>query len=895
MSVSGPENPAIIAVSSQLARWLLYSRNQSIADTGTKAWESPNIGTLESWLKAFWDSSWPSKYVISKTQSLKLWETIVEKDLRLSNTNLLQLEKLAQSASKAYENIKLYAIPTTPNSYASSLESETFLRWFKSYEEELENLEAIDPSELCGRIYGGMESGQIALPPQSLIFSGFFEFNPALKRLIQFLSEKGVPINKSGSFENSIPPSSLSKVFESKSIREECQLCAKYIKKSYQPGTTFGIILCDYSKYKDYLAKELTKELSPRYTFPWLDEETPFNFENASPLTREPAIQQALSILSSQQNISLEVFTEFLHSPFYTGFTKEQEFRRKIDREFHREKRLKINLGRSDAFPSTLPGLKKNLKNWFQFVRDKEPRPPSVWARVFSQTLRRLGWPNGDRATNLRTTLIYEAWTECLDALASLDHILGRQTKQQAYTALKRFAEGKSFQPQRKNKPIQIIDFNNTAGMQFDHVWILGTNAESLPATPSPNPFIPINTQKELNLPHSSPGWELNLTQNLLSQFQSQSKTINFSYPLWDKDIATRKSPLINQYSDNIKKSSFLKTEKLDAHPKEGSLLEAFEENIEIPVLTEEIFAKRKDWSRSGYRLIKNQSNCPFRAFAAHRLDLEPIFVPETDFEESERGILVHNALESVWNELKDSSKLRDLIENNQLQDLIKNKIDEVSEKISGSIKNQVKFIELEKKRVVSLIEKWLIKESLRENFEIFGLEHFETINLVGLDLNVRVDRIDRLSDGSQLIIDYKTGAINTADWFQERIQEPQLPLYAIKLKPAGVAYARVIKDPKTTNFSYLSKEPSIPRLPNAPTSFEKKTGIAEWEHLLNYWEACLSSLAKNFLDGKTEIDPFRPGITCKNCRYQSLCRIAETNLDAFLEDEGEGEGEEKL
>lgn len=890
MSVSGPANPTIITVSSQLARWLLYSRNQSLAATGRKAWESPNIGTLESWLKNLWDSSWPSKYIIPKTQSLKLWETIVENDLRLSNTNLLQLERLAQSARKAYENIKLYNIPITSDSFAYSLESETYLRWFKKYEEKLESLEAIDPSELCGRIYGGMESGQIPLPSQPLIFSGFFEFTPPLKRLIEFLSEKGVSINKSESLENDTPQSALTKIFESKSIREECQLCAKYIKKNFQPGTTFGIVLCDYSKYKNFLEKELTSELSPRYIFPWLDEETPFNFESPAPLTREPAIQQALSILSSGQNISLETFTEFLHSPFYTGFTKEQEFRRKIDQKFHREKRLKIDIGKSDAFPSSLPGLKKNIKNWFLFVKKNEPRPPSVWARVFSQTLRRLGWPNGDRETNLRTTLIYEAWTECLDALASLDHILGVQTKQQAYIALKRFAGGKSFQAQRKNKPIQIIDFTNAAGMQFDHVWILGANADSLPVASSPNPFIPIHIQKELNLPHSSPEWELNLTQNLLSQFQSQSKSINFSYSLWDKDIATRKSPLINRYSDITEKPSFFKSEKLDSQPKTEILLESFEENIEVPVSAEEISTKRKNWSSVGYRLIKNQSNCPFRAFAAHRLDLEPIPVPETDFEESERGILVHKTLESIWNELKNSHKLRDIIENNQLQDLIKNKIEEVSEKISDSLKNQIQFVEIEKKRVASLIEKWLRNEDLREPFEISGLEHFETINLAGLDLNVRVDRIDQLSDDSQLIIDYKTGSINTADWFQERIQEPQLPLYAIKLKPAGIAYARVVKDPKTANFSYLSKEPSIPQLPNAPTSYEKKTGIVEWEHLLNYWEACLSSLATNFLNGKTEIDPFRPGITCKNCGYQSLCRIAETNLEAFLQNEEEGE-----
>jgi len=887
MSVSDPENATVIAVSSQLASWLLYSRNNALAALGTKAWDTPVIATFEAWLKKLWDSSWPSKYVVSRTQSLKLWETIIETDLRLSKTNLLQLEGLAQSSAKAYENIKLYNIPTDPDSFAASLESETFLKWFKEYEEKLENLDALDPSELCNLVRSGMEEGQIPLPQHPLIFAGFFEFNPALKGLIEYLSDKGTLIKKNKEVSDDATPAP-TQIFESKSIREECQLCAQYIKKYYEPGMTFGIILCDTTKYSEPLSKELTAELSPRYTFPWLDEETPFNFESSASLSREPIIQQALSILSSGTNISLETFTEFLHSPFYTGFANEQEPRRKIDREFHREKRLRIDLSRSDAFPSSLPVLKKNLKNWFLFVKDIEPRPPSVWARAFSQSLRRLGWPNGDNATTFRTTLVYEAWTECLDALASLDHILGSQTKQQACTTLKRFVDRKSFQAQRKNKPIQVIDFINSAGMQFDRVWVLGANADALPAPTSKNPFIPLNVQKKLQLPHSTPEWELTQTQNLLSQLRTQSKSIVFSYPLWDKDIAVRKSPLLNKYSNKIEKHASLKPDKPDDPSKTENFLESFEENIEIPVSPKEIAFKRKSWSRSGYRLIKNQSNCPFRAFAAHRLDLDLISVPETDFEESERGILVHNALESVWNELKNFSQLRNHLENGQLKDLIKNKVDQVSEKINDSLKDQSRFVELEKKRVVALIEQWLKSEGLRENFEIFGLEYAETIQLAGLDLNVRVDRIDRLSDGSQFIIDYKTGTVNTSDWFQERIQEPQLPLYAIKLRPAGIAYARVIKDPKTVNFSYLAKDPSIPDLPNAPTSYEKKTDISEWEHLLNYWEGCLSSLATNFLNGKTEIDPFRPGATCKNCGYQSLCRIAETNLEAFLQEEGE-------
>ena len=48
-----------------------------------------------------------------------------------------------------------------------------------------------------------------------------------------------------------------------------------------------------------------------------------------------------------------------------------------------------------------------------------------------------------------------------------------------------------------------------------------------------------------------------------------------------------------------------------------------------------------------------------------------------------------------------------------------------------------------------------------------------------GLQLNLRVDRIDRV-DGGRLILDYKTGKVSPAMWDGERPDEPQLPLYGI-------------------------------------------------------------------------------------------------------------------
>jgi hypothetical protein len=60
------------------------------------------------------------------------------------------------------------------------------------------------------------------------------------------------------------------------------------------------------------------------------------------------------------------------------------------------------------------------------------------------------------------------------------------------------------------------------------------------------------------------------------------------------------------------------------------------------------------------------------------------------------------------------------------------------------------------------------------------------------------VDRIDQLADGRQVIIDYKTGAaVDTKNWAEQRITEPQLPIYAALVNEdvAAVVFAKVLLD----------------------------------------------------------------------------------------------------
>ena len=60
-----------------------------------------------------------------------------------------------------------------------------------------------------------------------------------------------------------------------------------------------------------------------------------------------------------------------------------------------------------------------------------------------------------------------------------------------------------------------------------------------------------------------------------------------------------------------------------------------------------------------------------------------------------------------------------------------------------------------------------------------------------GLNFRTKIDRVDTLADGRQIIIDYKTGRVDLDDLIGQRLLEPQLPIYGIGAKGAQLAAVR--------------------------------------------------------------------------------------------------------
>ena len=86
-----------------------------------------------------------------------------------------------------------------------------------------------------------------------------------------------------------------------------------------------------------------------------------------------------------------------------------------------------------------------------------------------------------------------------------------------------------------------------------------------------------------------------------------------------------------------------------------------------------------------------------------------------------------------------------------------------------------------------------LALERTRPPFAVVETERELHGQIGGLDLRLRVDRVDRVGD-QLVVIDYKSGAIRKAPWRGARMEAPQLPLYAVLHpgKPAAIAIAEL-------------------------------------------------------------------------------------------------------
>ncbi len=268
------------------------------------------------------------------------------------------------------------------------------------------------------------------------------------------------------------------------------------------------------------------------------------------------------------------------------------------------------------------------------------------------------------------------------------------------------------------------------------------------------------------------------------------------------------------------------------------------------------------------------------------RLDAQELEAPERGLSPLDRGNIVHDVMNSFWSTpgpdgalLRNRDELINAKASGSLPEILDFHIAEIFRKRRGSDQDSgwsKAYLQVEKERLHSLLLQWLDYEITRTDFTVEACEKESEAEINGLQLRLRVDRIDQVNSG-RLILDYKTGEVTPAMWTTERPEEPQLPLYAIHghvESLRGVLFAQVRAGDSLFKGRVEDANRTVAR------AFDGRSDMIRnplTEEIREQWSNGLSNLADQFLAGDAAVEPKLYPITCKYCALAPLCRVAET------------------
>jgi probable DNA repair protein len=422
-----------------------------------------------------------------------------------------------------------------------------------------------------------------------------------------------------------------------------------------------------------------------------------------------------------------------------------------------------------------------------------------------------------------------------------------------------------------------VLGTLEAAGMEFDAIWIAGLTADAFPAPPRPHPFLPLAWLRREGVPRATAETELAFAAALMRGFTRCTEELVCSYPARRADEVCLPSPLI----------ASLPEPAIEAFPSEpgtgGRLLASARSEPRPPHAG--VSLRLPCPARGGSSLFEAQAACPFRAYARYRLRANEWPEVQHGISPLERGTLVHGALEAFWRETRTHAALLVLDAQGRLDAALDRSIEEAIAALRSPRWQALPAFarDAERDALRDVLAEWLDIERDRPPFVVEALEERMKIDAGGLQVEARVDRMDREANGAGVLLDYKTGQVKSPKaLFGPRPDAPQLPLYMHALPtgrlPDVVAFAFVRRG-ETKAVGVAREDPEWQkRNIRSGAALYREAGATSWDDLLAQWRTTIEKLATAYAGGAAEVAPKRPQ-TCGNCEQHRFCRIRETGF----------------
>jgi probable DNA repair protein len=837
-SAAKERSTMVVATSLAARQWELYLSAAEIRGR-REAWDSPALVTYANWLESLWlEGAGTPPVPLTPAQSLAVWRRIIAESSH--GTLLIGQAGVATWAAGAWELLHRWRIdPEAERAGGTELDYGALLGWCRSYRGVLRDHGWVDRAELEGRL-----AARPARTSGRIVATDLEDPYPARTALLDHLGAAGLTIE-----HHSVPPV----IGRQQAVRladstAELRAAVAWAERRLEqtPDARIAIVVAGLAGRGAEVERLLAARFGTGGVAP--------AWSSGHSLAADPSIGAALTALALLAPATpYATFGRWLRSPFFAAPPGEASARAMLDAELRSELRSQPpfltayrHCGLAGVLRQRAPHAAAGLAAAYAEIGAMKRATPSRWAHLWTRFLANLNWqPPLASATLL-------GWQAGLDDLARLTAILGELPIDAALQEFERILE----RPAPAALPLRgvhVLGHIDDVGPGYDAVWVTGFTDSFWPEAPQGNPLLPRALQRLHGMPRSSPQAARSAATRSFDRILHRVPELVVSWPARVYDYDTEPSPAIRAWPP------------LDAHELGVSAAaERRQDSAARETVADPAPAMSQTRLPGGAGMLGRQARCPLRAFCQDRLRaraLEPLGfgVPARL-----RGIAAHRAAELLLASLPTQAELTG-IGTAALKATVHQALAVIFDQTRRPL---AALFALEEERLQTLLGALVTRETERAPFRVLAVEQRRDIQLGRFTLQLRLDRLDRLADGSVAVIDYKTGDNATsAGWFAPRLRDAQVPLYAIQSPdPVGAAVIARL-GPAATSYVGLWQDAAFPGRPTRSAS-------AEWGEQLELWRAQLEELAAEFASGDTRV--FSDDYEDADAAYAPLTRIHE-------------------
>ena len=859
------ETGTLVTGSDRLRREYIYAYDYARMVDGDKAWQEPSISGFDTLLRRDHDRARAmdaqTPVLLSPVEQHALFR-------RLAPDNLQHLTSLFE---EAWGLVHAWHLDYNSDAFQASENTRSFKDWANRAAIQLTENNAITPAQLADQQYATGATG-------SLYLTGFDVLTTQRLGWLKRARERGADVHIEA------PPEALTHTNPGQDKSHQSAACFSSVTheltaaigwarerlesaSKQAPPPRIGIVVPDLLAQHATVARLLHTQLegSGERT------EALYNMGGGLPLAQHPLVESALQLLGCiHKPTHFTTIEQLLADPALPAINTHNRLPQWCD-EF-----LTLPQIPQDVATEQLRGITRQIADW---TTQRAPlQSVQHWWSEAASVLRVARWH-----TARKDSEGYQATNALLELLIAQAPHLDNDSEMswsEAFALLESVASQTLFAPASTPAPIQVLGYLEANDLDFDHLWISGMDSAAWPSPVTNNPLLPASELARVSMPRTTYASELEFAQRWLARATLNPQECRVSFvieELTDEEQSTQEpqssktlegiSPLFADWQHRDQSSK-----TVSAHP----LLDYW--NTQDVSLTPRNDAHGPPLTpgrlNRATRRLENQAACPMRGWSLYTLDLELPIPPHSLPNALERGVLLHNALQLLFEKLSSSTELQALSDEARAKLCLELSVQQTEKELhrfTPAIQS------LESARLSRALQNFLQLETRRKEFSVATTEQAIQGQLGPWEIHLKIDRVDDLPDG-QLVIDYKSTAPSSKKLLDDRLTAPQIPLYVLFLLANGKPISELtFADPLVQAGAFAELKPDSAKYvglraehaeQGLPTSLASNT---PWPEVLDLWCTRLMTLSEELEKGWALASPTKDA--CNNCHLHRLCR----------------------